>query len=83
MNIRVYVHKTEDGYLRAYTEAADAGFINDVPSEMTSKEKEQAAELLYKIERAALDYVTLHFGIDLPATVLVDLSAIAVSKQEY
>jgi hypothetical protein len=84
MNIRVYVHKTKDGYLRADTEAADVGFICDVPSEMTAKEREQAAEILYTIEQAAIDYVTTHLGVlEDCVTVLVDLSAVAVSKQDH
>jgi hypothetical protein len=83
MNIRVYVRNSKDGYLTASTEAEDVGFICDLPSEMTAKEKEQAAEILYTIEQAAIDYVTTHIGVlEGCVTVLVDLSAVAVSQQD-
>jgi hypothetical protein len=81
MKIKVYVSKSKDGYPRADADVIDVAFIYDLPLEMTSSAKEQAKELKYKIESAALDYVEA-WSLTVPTTILVDLDAVGVEVKE-
>jgi len=81
MKIKVYVSKSKDGYHKADAYVLDVAFIYDLPLEMTAAAKEQANELMYKIERAALDYVEA-WSLSVPTTILVDLDAVGVEVKE-
>jgi len=80
MKIRVYVDESKEGNLRASADAADVDFITDIPAEMSVKAREQAAELLYKIESSSLDYVR-NWSLDVPTTVFIDLYCICTDSE--
>jgi hypothetical protein len=88
MKVRVHVYReSQTNEIQAGIEANDAGFINDIPGQMTLHDQAQANRLITIIEGAALDYARMSLKTELIAggpsvTLTVEINASVIADSE-